>query len=65
MKHIIFIVCAVLFLLPFGVQAGSIKKIATHPKERADYYPWITYLSQGPTDWLDEKSTFGVQQHCI
>jgi len=61
MKHIVFIVCGILFLLPFGVQADSIKKIATHPKEKADYYPWITYLSQGPTDWLDEKSTSVVQ----
>ena len=42
-------------------QAGNEVLIDTSPKQATDYYPWITFLSEGPTNWLEEDSSFEIQ----
>lgn len=57
----------VLRLLPFllfGLAAGPTVAdpvgVSTEPA-KANYYPWITFLSQGPTDWFEKNENAKVQ----
>ena len=54
-------------LLPFlllGLAAGPVIAepvgVSTEPA-KADYYPWITFLSQGPIDWFEKNENAKVQ----
>lgn len=58
---------AALRLLPFlllGLVAGSAVAdpvgVSTEPA-KANYYPWVTFLSQGPIDWFERNENAKVQ----
>ncbi len=62
MRSIQLTILAIFFLIPIQLWADSIEIIDTKPKEKADYYPWITFLSKGPADLFTENVTFQVNR---
>jgi hypothetical protein len=53
MKKLILVLCGVLtYFLTFG-QTSQIKTIDQSSK---DYYPWITYLNEGPINWIESQN---------
>jgi hypothetical protein len=36
-------------------------EVPTQTEKSADYYPWITFLSEGPIDWFEKDETAKVQ----
>jgi len=55
---------SVLLLLVFAAPApaaGVYVPIGTHPHPKADYYPFITHLSRGPSQRLDARDSEQVR----
>lgn len=41
-----------LMLMSVSAAAGAFHTVRTLPREQADYYPWISFLSKGPAEKL-------------
>ncbi|MFC1495172.1 hypothetical protein ACFL6W_07825 [Thermodesulfobacteriota bacterium] len=64
MKQTYFILIAAIFLFlvcPHTSKPDNEVLVNTSPKKETDFYPWITFLSEGPTIWLEEDTSFEIQ----
>jgi hypothetical protein len=52
MKKLIPILCGFLFCY---FSFGQTSQIKTIDRFSTDYYPWITYLNEGPINWINSK----------
>jgi hypothetical protein len=58
---------AALCLVPLLLLAAMGSPVAAEPiavsttPAKADYYPWVTFLSQGPIDWFEKNENAKVQ----
>ena len=60
MRRVLNLVALLVFALTAGATFAETVAIRTTPA-KANYYPWITYLSQGPIDWFEKNENAKVQ----
>jgi len=54
------ILIIIVVLAPCQLKAGSALLIETTPVGELSLYPWITFISSGPIDWLGENATENI-----
>ena len=53
-----------LILILIGTICYGQSSIQTFDRSNSDIYPWITFLSEGQNNLLEDKSEFGTMEFC-